>query len=129
MSGTNLRDLATTIELKSQEICEIILSSAQNGVTELKFGSLHIVFGKKTEPQEISLLPGKVYGASTPDNEISDQTHEQMNIDSLEADELRLRDDQLSQMQIENPLKAEQMLLDQELEDDEQSELDGDESE
>lgn len=124
-----MRDLATTIELKSQEICEIILSSAQNGVTELKFGSLHIVFGKKTEPQEISLLPGKVYGASTPDNEISDQTHEQMNIDSLEADELRLRDDQLSQMQIENPLKAEQMLLDQELEDDEQSELDGDESE
>lgn len=116
----------TTIKLKSQEICEIILASAQNGVTELKFGSLYIAFGKQTGPQG---SPGTVYGASTPDNEISDKTHEQSNKDSLLKDELDLRDDQLSQMQIENPLKAEQMLLDQELEDDEQSDFDGDESE
>lgn len=112
---------ATIFELSSQDVSEIIITSAKCGVSRLKFGNLEIEFGKQTNSPETPQGSGHVDTTSTPDKAISDQTHEQNSLDSLVKDELQTRADQLEQMQIEDPLRAEQMLLDEELEDDDES--------
>ena len=69
---------------------------------------------------------GPVLSATTPDKAISDANHELNTKDAIERDEVDLREDEIAHMIVENPVMAEQMLLDEELEDadDEQSEYD-----
>ena len=104
-------------KLSRQDICLIIETCAKNGVTILKFGDLDLNFGKPAEPVQI---------ASTPDKAISDANHELNTKNAIEKDEIDLREDAIAHMIVENPVMAEQMLLDEELEDadDEQSEFD-----
>lgn len=101
-------------KLSSEEICQIVETSAKNGVALLKYGTLEVRFGKQTEAPPTS---GEVQIAATPDKEISAQTHEQNTKDAIELDELTLREDAIAHMIVEDPVRAEEMLLDEELED------------
>lgn len=97
-----------------------------HNVAKLKFGDLEIEFDKQIEPQA-SPLPGLVSAPLTPDTAMSDQEHKKQTQQSLEDDEVTLREEQLALAFIENPSRAEELLLEGELVDDDESGDDGDE--
>lgn len=101
-------------KLSSSAIERIIKTCGEVGVSELKFGDLHVRFDKPVNRaqedrdfrSEVSETP-----FSQPDTEIS-AIQEQAYKESLERDEVALREEQLSQMFIEDPAQAERLLLD-----------------
>ncbi len=117
------------IHLSAKDVCDIIEASAKHKVTILKFGELQIEFGTKVEPQATSVAQ-EVFSPlnNNPDKEISEKAHEASTKATLVADELELRAEQIALMQIENPLLAQQLLLDGELEDDDGDDESDDES-
>lgn len=113
-----------TKALDSTEVCVIIESCAKHGVTSLKWGALEISFtpsGKRPE----ETLANEQAGAdlaikahqTIPDAEISDKRHAENNKDALELNEIELREEQLAELQITDPLAAEQLIRDGDLED------------
>lgn len=92
------------------EFISIIEASAKAQVTLMKWGTLELHFGKPTE---------KTLPKNPADNEISDDQHEKSTETTLIDDELRLRQDQIEHMQVENPALAEKLIAEGELEDDE----------
>lgn len=93
--------------LSSTDICEIIKTSSQFGVSSLKFGDVEIQFGQKSATTPIQ--------ETTPVTEITEKDHERMNKESLEEQEADLRQAQLDQMQIEDPARYEQLIANGEL--------------
>lgn len=109
------KELKKTV-LNTVEVCTIIKAGAKSNVTLLKIGDIEIWFGKPTEPDVIQhvLHPPSNY----PTGEEIPVDHKQQNQLSLEIDEIRLKEDRLAQMIIENPALAEQMILDGDFGDD-----------
>ena len=104
------------------EICRILEVGAKVGVQELRFHGLHVRFGRPAEP----IAPGPaldqtIPSSAPPEKAISEEQHTKQNQDALEVDELRLKEDRLAQLFIENPLEAERMLMNGELGDAEES--------
>ena len=104
--------------LSCQEICEIITVSAKSGVSKLKFGSLFLEFGKQTETHPESHQSDKLGNASTPDAEMLEKARQHSQEQSMVENELQVREERIAMLYIEDPLKAEEMLRDEELEDD-----------
>lgn len=102
--------------LSSQEVCDIIKVCAETQALELKFDGLHIRFGTKAKDNPPLVEPDPLT-KSNSDAEISEKQHAQLTKDSLEDDELRTREDQLAELLITDPLAAEEMLRNEELED------------
>lgn len=106
--------------LSSSDIVSIIEVSGKCGVTELKFGGLHVKFGKPADDTQqfenlFSHLRVNQPFPNTPDTEIS-ATQQQVAQDSLVAEELDLRASQIADLMIEDPLRAEELLRDGQLE-------------
>ena len=109
MSGTST--MAEKM-LQVYEICQIIKACADYGVTSLKCGPLELSFGKQTEkiPQEQPAV-----------TEITEDQLKELDTienDAHEEEEVRFRREQIDQMMIENPSKAEELLASGELVDD-----------
>ena len=96
-------------ELNVKELSELIKISAKSGVSELKFGTLELRFGKPTDKLESKLSV----------KEITEEEHKNLTDEALETDSLRLKKDQIDQMFIENPSEAERLLLNEDLDEDE----------
>lgn len=91
--------------LKSSEICSIIKACSEAGVSELKFAGLHLRFEPQYKPfEDTSYFPHPTEEA------ISDQS-QQIEKESLESDEQRVKQERLDQMLIENPSAFEDLLL------------------
>lgn len=120
-SGTKPTTAIDKLGLSSDDVCAIIKASGDSGVTSLKFGYLQIEFGKPIEQTRVDLVQSAPTPPSNPDTEISDDARVMRDKAELVVDELKTRDDQVAQMLIEDPLRAEQLLLDGELEDDDES--------
>lgn len=119
-SGTKPMEIKLKRALSSQEICHIIELCAKVGVRELRFHGLYVVFGTQFKNSDLT-RPAAAH-QSQSDTEISESQHEKQSQAALEADEISLREDRLAQMFIENPLQAEKLLMNGELElDDEES--------
>jgi predicted nucleic acid-binding Zn-ribbon protein len=117
-------DAGQKISLQVKDICAIIKSCRNCGVTKFKFGDLEVDFGRP------ALSPHGKCGEAVNHlsvAEITDEIHEKQMKEALEQDELRLKDEQVAQALIENPLLAEQLIMDGELEDDSEPDF-GDES-
>lgn len=99
--------------LQVHEICQIIKACADAGVTSLKCGPLELSFGKQTET---IFIPKQHTVTEITDDHQKDL--DRIADDSLEDDEIRYRRDQIDQMMIENPSKAEELLASGELVDD-----------
>jgi len=117
--------MATNVKngLDSKQVCDIIESCAKSRVVKLKFGDLEIEFAQcgsnqpsilegMTNPQETAPTNSK-----TPEAAISDQQHEDRNKEALESDELNLRDDQMAELLLVNPVAHEEMVASGDLED------------
>lgn len=94
--------------LSSQEVCAILEAGAKNGVSVLKFGDLLVRFGRHATPT--TAIPEPATTAT-----VTPETHEAQTKDTLEVEELRLREQELAELQITDPLKYEQMLEDGDL--------------
>ncbi len=106
MTPTAIKDLS------SQEICSIIQTSKEAGVTVLKYKGLELSFGPKAVKAES--LPQ----APIPVKEITDEQHEKNNKIALELEELNTKEDLLEHLMIVNPRLYEQMIVDGDLKDD-----------
>lgn len=105
--------------LSTEDACRIIETSAKTGVTELTFSGLHVKFGRLTE-NDVGLTSPFVQQAPRAPvsvNALTEEQHTKQATEALEMDELRLRQDQLAQALVEDPLKYEELLMQGELDD------------
>jgi hypothetical protein len=98
-------------DLQCQDICLIIEKCSAHGVTTLKFGSLEVSFNPVPKQNK-------------PGAEISAETHDKLNEEANLKDEVDLREEQIANAQVEDPLLAEQLILDGELDDESDSDDD-----
>ena len=99
----------STTSFTPKEICEIILLCSNSGVIEFNYDNFRIVFqARKIDGEEElqSQSPGPV--TAIPEDAF--------NSSIITQDELSVKDDELSLMQIEDPLGYENMLVQRELE-------------
>jgi hypothetical protein len=71
----------------------------------LKYRGLHVEFGPLAGSAP---APGTV---RAPEAAISERQHNEITENTLAIEEIRLREEQLAQMLIENPLEAEKLLM------------------
>lgn len=98
------------IKLKFAEIKKLIELCGDKGVAELQLGELKIVFGRQTK--ESPLTPPIL---QTKEIEVQTQQVEKEAFDQVSKE---LDENDLALMQIENPVRYEQMLIEGEIEDD-----------
>lgn len=110
------------MSLSSAEVCSILLTSASAGVSELKFGHLHVKFGRPVETQVGIGFPSYPFvpqtaPASAPVTDLTEAQHQQQAKESLEDDEIRVRQERLERAMVEDPVLFEELLRQGELSD------------
>lgn len=100
------------------DVCSIISTSAREGVTVLKFRDLRVEFGFK--PLASSPYPLST-PAAIPTAEMVAPLQKKEEEHSTELDELELRERQIEELLLTDPLAAEEMIRLGELEDDDGS--------
>lgn len=99
--------------LSSQELDAIIRSCSEAGVIKLKFGDLHISFGKKVREELVATIPPKTF-----EPEISEEQHKAQTKNTVERNEIEMREEQVAFSIIEDPALAEKLISEGELPDD-----------
>lgn len=95
--------------LSSQDICEIIKTCGESGVVDLEYGNLRISFQARNEPCQDELH----YQSPGPVTAIP-KVMEEDNL--IRPDEMSVKEDELANMIIEDPLQYEALLANKELE-------------
>ena len=121
--------VAKKSSLSGAEVCSIIEASAKAGLTELSFGELQIRFAISSGQREKSEWGSMQFTAPmdqaefqarmqhdpsltpSPYAQVTETQHTKMTADEIEAEELRIRAEQLAELQITDPLKYEELLL------------------
>lgn len=112
--------------LKAEEVCRIISTCATSNVAVLKYGDLYVRFGPNTEPGSTKGIPSESPsenlnyadpGPSPSDTAISENATK-IERETHARDELNLREQQIQESAITDPLEFENMLASGELEDD-----------
>lgn len=106
--------------LAPEEICAIIEACAKNGVATLKFGDLEIQRGPPATRSENPEAPASLAPtahSNIPVAEMTDQQHEQQNANNLVSEELATREAQIAELLVTDPVAAEKLILEGELED------------
>lgn len=112
--------------LKAEEVCRIISTCAKSNVAVLKYGDLYVRFGPNSEPRKKKASKPDAIPenptATDPDPRTSDtaisENAEEIERETHERDELNLREQQIQESAITNPLEFENMLASGDLEDD-----------
>lgn len=105
-------------DLILSKIESILKACATSGVSELKFGPLHVKFGGT--PEHVAEAPSVDLRPTIPAPEIAEApNHEVMNREALAEDEMLAREERLALLQIEDPLEFEKQLISGEIEPDE----------
>lgn len=112
-SGTNY----TSSQLTAKQICSIIKTSAKVKVRLFSYGDLRLEFGE-VSPARDSWPVQNVLPTSPAEAALSDKEHEAQTKESIFIEELRLKEDTLEQMFIEDPLEAERLIESGELDED-----------
>lgn len=104
--------------LSTEQVIQIMEASARCGVLILKFQGLYFQFGKKTEP-----VPAPPGGPTehAPKNLVAEMTnnqHQKLAAAALEQSELELREEQLEELKITNPVLYEELVNQGELDED-----------
>lgn len=111
--------------LSSDDVCLIIEICHKAQVSVLEFGDLRVTFRQATQaPEPEAPTHSRAHPVSptqdlpqAADNAIS-VIQKQSAQESLEHDEARLRDEQVAMLLIEDPQQAEQLLIDEKLDED-----------
>lgn len=97
-------------KLDCSEVCTIIEVCAKSGVAKLKFGDLSVEFANSQTVNSRHL-------SNNPEAEISETQHEANTKEAVTQGEHDFRDEQVAHALIENPMLAEELIRDGELED------------
>lgn len=104
---------------KADEVCKIIATCRRAGVSSLKLGVLEVVFGAQSAPPLPVLAQVSKSGAApTPAAEVPEETiraQHQVEQDSIEEQGIQTREEQIAELIITDPLKAEEMMMDGDL--------------
>jgi hypothetical protein len=102
----------TKCALSAQEICDIIRACGEQGVAELKFGDLQVVF-----PPKWGSWPGQkpLSFASSSEAALSEAQTTQIAAETLEKEAISLKEDQLAELALTDPLEYERLLSEGEL--------------
>jgi hypothetical protein len=111
-------NLSEKFDLTAAAVCDIIQTCARSGVAVLKFRDLEVTFGKLANV-DAPLAPE----ASLPEAEISEPKLRELHEESLNKDVERVREEQLEDLILTNPLEYERLYAAGEL-----GEEDGDET-
>jgi hypothetical protein len=118
--------MATSLDIKSLQA--IVKLCVKSGVRSLKMGELELVFD---DPQvtisQDSLNVNRPREKKKPVKAITDEEHDRQTKLQIEDEELSLREQQIAYLQLTNPLAAEEMIVNGELDDardDDESESD-----
>lgn len=107
------------MQLGAAEICAILEASAKAQVTKLKFGGLEVEFGGAPIPAPIVSTPPTGWQGFQPQSfentapaPVTAITAEQkrMIAEALRREEVSLKDDQLANALVEDPVLAEELL-------------------
>lgn len=109
--------------LSTDDVIRIIESSAKCGVVVLKFQDLMVSFDKQVEP-EVVLPGGPANNSASMVEAPTEQQLQTQDQRAFEKSEMELRDEQLAELAITNPLEFERLINQGELEDD--TDIDGD---
>lgn len=105
-------------DLSTDEVCRILETSAKSGVTSLKFGGLSVTFEKKLEPVGVPLAEPHPNSVLAPVTVLTEAQHLNQTQEVVLRDEVHLRQEQLAQAMIEDPLRWEELLRSGELTED-----------
>lgn len=120
--ATKTKDVPKEKAFNSQELSAIIRVCSELGASEMSFQGLHVSFFPKGSETKTVTTPPEV---PPPEAAISDSEHKKQTEQSLLQEELRMRDSQVDHLLITDPLRAEQMIEDGELVDDDDYDGDG----
>ncbi len=93
----------------------IVKLCVKNGITSLKWGALELDFGEqiKQNGEQVSLSPQRGQTVKA----ITEKQHKEQTTRSIEDEELLLREQQFAELQLTDPLAAEEMIVNGELSD------------
>lgn len=118
------------MSLTASDVCAIIKACGESGVVSLRYESLRLSFEKSSKeprtPDPASFWSGPV-GPVPPTLPVATLTaseHEQIQRDTLESDELDVREQQIEDLLLTEPLRAEELIIKGELESDGTDETD-----
>lgn len=97
--------------ISCEEVCKIIEVAAKRGVAELKFGVLELKFGPALSKPT---APGPTIPAFRSENVLQEQQIEHEK--AILSEEIRTREEQVAELMISDPLAAEEMMLQEEVE-------------
>lgn len=123
-SGTE--PMAIEKALSCGEVCGILKACGEAKVTKLKFRDLEVEFDQTVAPPALPVAPiVDRPPLSNPVAEITDSQHEKQSKASLEQAEIVLREAQIAELQITDPLAAEELIRNGELEEEDERDEDG----
>lgn len=118
-SGTICMTCEQKSSLSSADVCAILTSCREAGVSELEFGALRVTFGRPPRHETQEPLQSLATEEEISANQVK------MARESLELDELAVREQQIEELLLTDPAKAEQMIIDGQLEEVTDGEPDG----
>jgi hypothetical protein len=101
--------------LSTEQVCLILEASAKSGVAELKFGGLHVKFATKADAAQGH---AQLDAETAPVKVLTEDQHTKQTADVIEHDQIRLREEELANALVEDPMRFENMLRSGELNDD-----------
>lgn len=118
MNGTRLPG-ATRADQKSSftadELCLIVDTCVRRGVKSLRVGDLFLEF-QSASPVDTSQIPQVMSLGNERALDLTDKEHEELRRAHLESEEVRLKEERVAQMILEDPIGFERMLENGELE-------------
>lgn len=101
-------------DLHVDQVCRILEVGAKSGVKELNFLGLRVVYGQPVVPE--SPTP-TVPSLAPTSSDLTEIQHQALSEASLERDEVVMREEQLAEFLVTDPLRYEQMLTNGDLTD------------
>jgi hypothetical protein len=108
-----MKDIEGAPFLKAEEVCKILEACALYGASVIRFHGLEVEFVQLQE-----LLPIVSGPAPTMPEEVREETirrQKQAEIASHEEQELQVREDQIAELLLSDPLRAEELMMQGEL--------------
>lgn len=99
---------------KAEEVCKILAACREAGVISFKHGPLEVTFTGFSPAKELTPMQAHIFGpAPTPAGKVPEQTiqaQQRAEIASHEEQEIELRERQIAELAITDPLEAERLM-------------------
>lgn len=102
----------------AENLCLIIKACSEAGVSKLSLGQMHLEFGRPASSAAFAVgtpAPEPSTPAAPPVAIMTESQHEKLNEQALTQAEVNVREQQIAELLITDPLAAEEMISNQEL--------------